>query len=432
MSDLRLQNWHPYTHPSLDPAPVEIVRGEGAHLYTADGRRLIDAISSWWVTLHGHGHPVIAAAIAEQAKKLEQVIFAGFTHPPAEELAWRLRKILPPSLSHIFFSDDGSTAVEVALKMAVQYWQNVGEPAKRRFVALAHAYHGDTVGAMSVSADSVFTESFQHLRFGVLRAHSAYCCRCPVGLTRATCQIECANQLGELLDRRHAEIAAVIVEPLLQGAGGMIVHPVEFLKRVRELCSNYDVLLIADEVLTGFGRTGRMFACELAGVVPDIVCLSKGLTGGFLPLAATVCDARIFEPFTVPDRARTFFHGHSYTANPLGCSAANACLSIFESEPVFERIAAIAEVHRQRLPAFKTHPKVLDVRTLGTVAALELRSEDAGYFSSVREFLYGFFLSRGILLRPLGNILYILPPYAITREELGYVYDTITEALSAC
>lgn len=421
--------WHPYTHSTLDPAPVSIERAEGVYLYTSDGRRLMDAISSWWVTLHGHAQPRIAAAIREQTEKLEQVIYAGFTHDKAEELAARLEDVLPCALTHLFFSDDGSTAVEVALKMAAQFWRNQGQPEKVRVIALEHAYHGDTVGAMSVSAESSFTAAFSGFLFPVLRAHSAYCFRCPVGKTRATCSIDCIQSLERLLEGHAAEVAAVIVEPLLQGAGGMIVHPIEFLERICELTRAYDVLLIADEVLTGFGRCGRMFACEIAGIVPDIMCLSKGLTGGFLPLGATVCTDRVYESFCVPDRCHTFFHGHSYTGNPLACAAGVANLEIFRAEPVFERIATIERVHREQLERFKLHPSVADTRMIGTVAAIELRAEDPGYLSSLRPKLYSFYLERNVLLRPLGNVIYILPPYAITTEELRYVYDVIGESL---
>ena len=431
MSTSPLVIWHPYTHASLDPAPIKISRAEGVYLYADDGRRFLDAISSWWVNLHGHAHPAIAAAVAEQVRKLEHVIFAGFTHEPAEELACRLGSLLPASLSHIFFSDDGSTAVEVALKMAAQYWRNIGMPGKRRIVALEHAYHGDTVGAMAVSAESVFTDAFRDMTFPVLRAHSAYCFRCPVGRRRSECDIDCVGHLAQILERHDSEIAAVIVEPLLQGAGGMIVHPLEFLQRIRDLCTQHDVLLIADEVLTGFGRTGRMFACGLAGVIPDMMCLSKGLTGGFLPLGATVCQARIYEAFLGADRSRTFFHGHSYSGNPLACAAANASLRIFESEPVFSRIEGIALGHERRLHFFRSHPAVADVRAIGTVAALELKATDSGYLSSLRGCLSEFFLNRGILLRPLGNVLYLLPPYVITQGELDFVYDTVEQALES-
>ncbi len=426
-----LRIWHPFTQAALDPPPLRVVRGEGAWLIRDDGSRVLDAISSWWVTIHGHAHPRIAAAIAAQAQKLEQVIFAGFTHDPAEELAERLRKWLPAELTHAFFSDDGSTAVEVALKLAVQYWHNLGQPQRREIAALEHGYHGDTAGAMSVSADSPFTEAFRGLRFPVHRVHSAYCHRCPVGLRRESCHIECAQGLEELLSQRGERMAAVIVEPLLQGAGGMIVHPVEFLQKVRALCVRHGVLLIADEVLTGFGRTGKMFACEHAGVVPDLMCLSKGLTGGFLPMALTLCTDRIEAAFHSEDRRRAFYHGHSYTANPMACAAACASLQIFEDEPVFERIAAIARIHAERLEHVKDHPAVAEVRQIGTVAAIELRADDSGYLSSLRPKLYSFFLERGVLLRPLGNVVYVLPPYVIASEDLHRVHDVITAAIRA-
>jgi adenosylmethionine-8-amino-7-oxononanoate aminotransferase len=429
MTSQRIHLWHPFTQEGVDPAPLQICRGEGVFLETTDGRKILDGISSWWVNLHGHSHPSIAAAIAAQAARFEHVLFAGFSHEPAEELATRLSEIIPAPLEHVFFSDDGSTAVEVALKMAVQYWSNVGRPEKQRIVALEHAYHGDTVGAMSVSDDSPFTAAFSSMRIPVLRTHSAYCAHCAVGLTRANCQIECLNQLEALLKERGHEIAAVIVEPLLQGAGGMIVHPEEFLLGVRRLTTAYDVLLIADEVLTGFGRTGHMFACERANVTPDLMCVAKGLTGGFLSLAATFTTSRIHDAFLGGERTRAFYHGHSYTANPIACAAANANLQIFKDEPVFERIANIEEVHRERLPSFAAHPSVADVRHIGTVAAIELKVPDSGYLSALRPKLYEFYLNRGILLRPLGNIVYILPPYVTTQDQLHFIYDTIQESL---
>ena len=427
MTPLRI--WHPFTQAALDLSPLRVVRGEGAYLYLDDGRRVIDAISSWWVNLHGHAHPRIAAAIAEQAKKLEQVILAGFTHDAAEELAGRLRKWAPAELTHLFFSDDGSTAVEVALKLAVQFWSNLGRGEKREIVALEHGYHGDTAGAMSVSADSAFTEPFREMRFDAHRVHAAYCYRCPVGLKRESCHIECAQSLEKLLSERSEQIAAVIVEPLLQGAGGMIVHPAEFLEKVSALCSRHDALLVADEVLTGFGRTGKMFACEHASIVPDLMCLSKGLTGGFLPMGATLCTDRVEAAFRSEDRRHTFFHGHSFTGNPLACAAACASLQIFDEEPVFERIAGIAKIHAERLARIRELSAVGETRQIGTVAAIELRAEDAGYFSSLRPRLYRFFLDRGVLLRPLGNVVYVLPPYVIPPDELHRVHDVITEAV---
>jgi adenosylmethionine-8-amino-7-oxononanoate aminotransferase len=425
-----LRVWHPFTQEALDPPPIRVTKAEGVYLYTDDGRRLIDGISSWWVNLHGHGHPAIVSAIAAQAAKVDHVLLAGFTHDAVEELRECLRKILPTNLSHIFFSDDGSTAVEVALKMAVQYWQNTGRPAKKAVVALDHAYHGDTVGAMSVGATSAFSDPFRDLLFPVHRVHSAYCYRCPVGKTCATCSIECVDKLQRLLEEKHGEIAAMIVEPLLQGAGGMIVHPVEFLQRVRRLCTEHGVLLIADEVLTGFGRCGEMFACDLAGVDPDLMCVSKGLTGGVLPMGATICTPEIHEAFVSTHRARTFYHGHSYTGNPIAAAAAVASCRIFEREPVFDRINTIAEIHRTRLATIKGHPAVGDVRSIGTLAAIELRAHDPGYASKLRPKLYKFFIDAGVLLRPLGNVVYILPPYPISATELNFIYDRVVESLA--
>ncbi|HME11888.1 MAG TPA: adenosylmethionine--8-amino-7-oxononanoate transaminase [Candidatus Acidoferrum sp.] len=426
-SSLRI--WHPFTNSALDPPPLHVVRAEGVWLYTQDGRRILDAISSWWVNLHGHANPRIAAAIAAQAQKLEHVILAGFTHDAAEELASRLGNWVPPPLTQMFFSDDGSTAVEVAMKLAVQHFSNQGRPQKKEIVALAHGYHGDTAGAMSASDDSPFTEPFRGMRFPVHRVHSAYCYRCPVGLKRESCHIQCVQQLETLLGERKEQIAAVIVEPLLQAAGGMIVHPVEFLQRVRKLCSEHGVLLIADEVLTGFGRTGKMFACDLAGVVPDLMCLSKGITGGFMAMGVTLCTEEVAAAFHGENRAHTFYHGHSYTGNALACAAANANLQIFADEPVFDRIATIARITGERLGQFRDMPQVGDTRQIGTIGAIELRADDPGYLSTMRPKLYDFFLERGVLLRPLGNVVYVLPPYVISPQELHRAFDVIQEAV---
>jgi adenosylmethionine-8-amino-7-oxononanoate aminotransferase len=282
---------------------------------------------------------------------------------------------------------------------------------------------------MSVSGDSPFTEPFRSMRYPVHRVHSAYCHRCPVGLRRETCHIECLQQLESLLAERGDKIAAVIVEPLLQGAGGMITHPVEFLKKVRALCTQNDALLIADEVLTGFGRTGKMFACDLAGVVPDLMCLSKGITGGFLAMGVTLCTDRVEAAFGSEDRMDTFYHGHSYTGNALACAAANASLQIFDDEPVFDRIATIARINAERLALLREFHQVGETRQIGTIGAIELRAEDAGYLSAMRPKLYQFFLERGVLLRPLGNVVYVLPPYVISPEELHRAYDVIEEAI---
>jgi adenosylmethionine-8-amino-7-oxononanoate aminotransferase len=267
------------------------------------------------------------------------------------------------------------------------------------------------------------------MRYPVHRVHSAYCYRCPVGLKRETCHIECAQQLEQLLAERGDQIAAVIVEPLLQGAGGMIIHPVEFLQKVRALCTRHDVLLIADEVLTGFGRTGKMFACDLANIVPDLMCVSKGITGGFLTMGVTLCTDRVESAFHSENRLHTFYHGHSYTGNALACAAANASLQIFDDEPVFDRISTIARIHAERLAHLRSFHQVGDTRQIGTVAALELRVDDPGYLSSLRPKLYNFFLDRGVLLRPLGNVVYVLPPYVISPDDLHRIHDTIAEAI---
>jgi len=423
-----LKIWHPFTVAGADPEPLRITRAKGASLFAENGREIIDAISSWWVNLHGHCHPHILGAIAEQAAGLDHVLLAGFSHNKVEELTAKLRCVLPAPLTRIFYSDDGSTAVEVALKLAAQYWHNEGHPEKHGIVALEHAYHGDTVGAMSAGAPSVFTSAFSSMLFPVHRTHSAYCLRCPVGKRRSGCAIDCVQSLARLLEEKDHEIAAVIVEPLLQGAGGMIVHPVEFLQKIRALCSEHGVLLIADEVLTGFGRCGTMFACDLAGIVPDLMCLSKGITGGVLPLGATLCTEEIHAQFSAP--GRSFFHGHSYTGNALACAAAVASLEIFETEDVFARIRAIAAQHARRLGRMANGLRVAETRQIGAVAALELIADDPGYLSSLKPRLYRFFLERGVLLRPLGHVLYVLPPYVITEPQLDYVYDVIEEAVA--
>lgn len=423
-----LKIWHPFTNSALDPEPIVLERAEGVWLYTKDGRRIIDAISSWWVNLHGHANPRIASAIAEQARKMEHVIFAGFTHEPAERLAEKLRKWVAPELTHLFFSDDGSTAVEVALKIAVQHFSNSGRPEKKEIVALEHGYHGDTAGAMSASDDSPFTDAFRSMRFPVHRVPSPYTYRRPAGVSPQEFVEDCVRQLASLLEK-SGTIACLILEPLVQAAGGMIVYPAEYLRKARELCTKHDVLLIADEVLTGFGRTGKMFACDLAGVVPDLMCLSKGITGGFLPMGVTLCTDRVESAFRSENRMHTFYHGHSYTGNALACAAANANLQIFESEPVFERIAAIAGINSERLREFERYSVVGETRQIGTIGAIELRAEDAGYLSAMRPKLYQFFLERGVLLRPLGNVIYVLPPYVISADELHQVYDVMQEAV---
>ena len=430
----RASVWHPYTQMLTAPAPLPIVKGEGVYLYTEDGRRLLDGTSSWWVNIHGHAHPRLNQALIEQARQLEHVVFAGCTHGPAVDLAERLIRALPAGLAHVFYSDNGSTAVEVALKLAVQYWRNIGQSQRRTFITLHHAYHGDTVGAMSVGEDSIFTQAFTPLLFPVTRVHAPYCYRCPLGLERATCQIECLADLEHALQTRGDEVAGVLVEPMLQGAGGMIVWPAEFLAGVGRLCDRFGTLLIADEVLTGFGRTGRMFACEHAAVRPDIICLSKALTAGYLPLGATVATDAVYEAFLSDDRTKTFFHGHSFTANPLACAVAVASLDLFREQDLLGRIHRLeAQLHAGLLP-LRELPMVGDVRAIGGVGVVELVTDKQtrradGYLDGIGPRLAAAFLKRCLLLRPLGNVVYFMPPYVITDDEVAWALDQIADVL---
>jgi len=426
--------WHPYTQMLTAPPPLPIVRGEGAYLYIEDGRRLLDGISSWWVNIHGHSHPYLNAALADQARRLEHVMFAGCTHPPAVDLAERLVAAVPSGLTRVFYSDNGSTAVEVALKLACQYWGNQGQPSRQSFIALQHAYHGDTAGAMSASADSIFTRPFASMMFAVHRAHAPYCYRCPLGLERSTCAVDCLGDLERLLVERGDTIAAVIVEPMLQGAGGMIVWPAEYLGGVRRLCDRYGVLMIADEVLTGFGRTGRMFACEHAAISPDIICLSKALTGGYMPLGATLTTERVYEAFLSADRTRTFFHGHSFTANPLACAVALASLDLFRDTNALQQVHKMESWLRAGLGPLAALPSVGDVRVIGGVGIIELvtnkhNKSAGGYLDDIGPRLAQAFLERGLLLRPLGNVIYLMPPYVVTEGEMAWAIDQIRDVL---
>lgn len=402
--------WHPYTQHGLAPAALPVARGEGAYLELADGRRVLDAVSSWWTNLHGHAHPAIAEAVAEQARTLEQVIFAGFTHEPAARLAAELAGVLPAGLERIFYSDDGSTAVEVAVKTALQYWRNRGE--RRPLVAaLENAYHGDTFGAMAVSGRSVFTEAFDEQLFEVARLPDPS-------------EGDTAAALAGLIERRGSELAAVIVEPLLLAAGGMRMWSEGTLRAIRDLTREAGVLLVADEVATGFGRTGPLFASQRAGIEPDLMCLSKGVTGGFLPLGVTAAREEVFEAFRSPDRRRTLFHGHSFTANPLACAAARASLPLLLDPACTARRQAIEEAHRAGLARLEDHPRVAAPRVLGTVAALDLVAA-GGYLDPIGRELGEFALAEGVLLRPLGNVVYLLPPYCTTPDEIAGVYDLI-------
>jgi adenosylmethionine-8-amino-7-oxononanoate aminotransferase len=418
------------------PPPLPIVSAEGVYLYTEDGRRLLDGTSSWWVNIHGHSHPRLNRALAEQARTLEHVMFAGCTHAPAVDLAERLLGIVPPGLTRVFYSDNGSTAVEVALKLAHQYWRNLDQPGRQTFITLHHAYHGDTVGAMSVSEDSVFTRAFTPLLFQVARADSPYCYRCPLGLERSRCRIDCLSSLEAALQRHAGSVAAVLVEPMLQAAGGMVVWPGEFLAGVRRLCDRYGTLLIADEVLTGFGRTGRMFACEHASIAPDVLCLSKALTAGYLPLGATIATERLFDTFLGNTHAKTFFHGHSFTANPLACAVGLASLDLFRETDVLGRVARLEARMRAALEPLGALPIVGDLRVIGGVGIVELVNDKGtrrtdGYLDGIGPRLAAAFLARGLLLRPLGNIVYFMPPYVITDEEVDWAIGAIKDVLGA-
>lgn len=401
--------WHPYTQHYQAPLPVPIARADGAWLFDTNGRGILDAISSWWVTTHGHCREEIVEAITEQARTLDQVIFAGFTHEPATALAAELVSRLPRGLSRIFYSDNGSTAVEVAIKLSLQSFANTGAP-RRLVAALEHAYHGDTFGAMAAGARGVFTHMYDPLLFEVARLPDP-----STGDTLAA--------LDALLAERGSELAAVIVEPLLLGAGGMRVWDEAVLRGIRERTQAAGVHLIADEVLTGFGRTGPLFACERAEVRPDLLCMSKGLTGGVLPLGATAATEAIYDAFLSEDRTKTFFHGHSYTANPIACAAALAALQLFDDESEDHRIR-IEVAHARHLDSLRGKPGVRAVRQIGTVAAVELDAP-AGYLSDIGRELAAYSLSQGVLLRPLGNVAYVLPPYCITDEELTQVYGVL-------
>jgi adenosylmethionine-8-amino-7-oxononanoate aminotransferase len=407
--------WHPFTQHGLnEPIPL-VQRAQGALLHTADGRSVIDAISSWWVTTHGHGHPRIMAAIGAQAERLDQLIFAGWTHEPAETLAEGLREIMPAALTRVFFSDSGSTSVEVALKMALGYWQARGE-SRHRIVVMEHSYHGDTIGAMSVGARGVFNRAYEPLLFDVAR----------IPYPAEGREQDTLDALESTL--RQGDAAALIVEPLLLGAGGMLMYRPEVLTSMRALCTKAGVLLIADEVMTAWGRTGTLLACEHAGVVPDILCLSKGLTAGSLPLAVTMASEPVFEAHLSRDRARMFFHSSSYTANAIACAAANANLAIWREEPVLERVGKLAAMQAEKLEQLSRHGRVENARRLGTVAAFDIRSQ-GGYLDNLAPRLMAFFRERDVLLRPLGNTVYVMPPYCVDEAQLSAVYDAIGEAL---
>ncbi|MGX9181789.1 adenosylmethionine--8-amino-7-oxononanoate transaminase [Mesorhizobium sp. BHbdii] len=407
--------WHPFTQHATEPVPPAIVRTGGAYVEARDGKRILDAISSWWVITHGHRHPKIMAAIRHATETLDQVIFAGLSHEPAEQLASALVDMAPAGLDWVFYSDSGSTSVEVALKMALGFHRNDGAP-RSRIVVMEHSYHGDTIGTMSVGARGVFNAAYEPLLFEV-----------------DTIPFPAAGREQETLDRfeavtRDRRAGALIVEPLVLGAGGMLMYPAWVIAELKRIAERSGTLFVADEVMTGWGRTGTIFACEQAAVAPDILCTSKGLTGGSLPLAATLATDAIFRAHFSSDRTKTFFHSSSYTANPIACAAALANVGIWNDEPVAERVAALSRMQAEKIVRFSGDPRFENVRTTGTIAALDLSVGTAGYLAEVGPRLRAFFFERGLLVRPLGNVIYVLPPYCVTSGELDQLYVAVDEA----
>ena len=413
--------WHPYTQMQLAEPPVAIARGEGVYLFDDSGRKYIDAISSWWVNLHGHSHPYIAQKVSEQLSKLEHVIFAGFTHEPAVELAEKLLKILPSNQSKIFYSDNGSTAVEVAIKMAIQYWRNMGLD-KNKIIAFDHAYHGDTFGAMSISGRGKFTDSFADLLFDVIH----------IPFPARGNEQETVDLLKTQIHQSQRSIGDFIFEPLELGAGGMLMYDATVLDQLMECCSDNNIITIADEVMTGFGRTGKDFACGYLKKPPGIICLSKGITGGTMPLGVTSCTEEIYQGFLSGDSDKTFYHGHSYTANPVACAAAIASYELLLKEECRKSIHRISASLTGFIKRNSGNPALKNLRSAGTILAMDFgTSEPTSYFHSLRDQLYHFFLEQGIILRPLGNTVYVMPPYCITDDEMRFIYGAIEKCAAS-
>lgn len=408
----RISIWHPFTQMQTARPPIPIIRAKGSYLYAEDGSSYLDGISSWWVNLHGHAHPYIIEKIKSQAEVLEHVIFADFTHAPAVELATRLLSSIPGDMSKVFYSDNGSTAVEVALKIALQYWHN-RNTSKTKVICFKNSYHGDTFGAMSAAGRNEFNKPFWKHLFDVESIDP------PIKGQ----ENHSLSQLQSILNQGN--VACFIFEPLVLGSGGMIMYSPQGLDKLIQCCKQHHVLTIADEVMTGFGRTGTLFASEQVSEKPDLICLSKGLTGGFLPLGVTACTEEIFNTFLSDQLSAAFLHGHSYTANPLACSSALASLDLLLEDACHAQRDVIAECHKEFCRRLQLHPKLKRCESLGTILALEYQAENSSYFQPMRDRLYHFFLSKGILLRPLGNVLYVLPPYCIQADELKFIYDHI-------
>lgn len=417
--------WHPFTQMKTAPPPLKVRKGTGIWLELEDGRQILDCISSWWVTIHGHSHPVLSNALFEQAQQLEHVIFAGFTHEPAERLAQKLLYRLPKSLTRVFFSDNGSTAVEVALKMAYQYWYNQGEK-RTKFISFEGGYHGDTLGAMSVGGSSPWWQTFKNLMFStdLVPFPATFDEDSDVEIREA----QTLEKLTYLLQENGDRYAGIFIEPLVQGAAGMRMCRPQFLQALESLARSFGILLIYDEVMTGFGRTGELFACLKSNTSPDLLCLSKGLSGGCLPLAVTLATEKIYQAFYSDDIDRTFFHSHSYTGNPLACATGIASLELLEENP--QAYQGMEHQHRRYIEQWLAgHPKVEHIRVCGTIAAMEVKTESESFLNATGSVLRSRFLAAGFLLRPLGNTIYLMPPYCITNSELESIYQVIRRIL---
>jgi adenosylmethionine-8-amino-7-oxononanoate aminotransferase len=431
--------WHPFTQMQtfFDDDPPAVVTGEGCLLIDDRGRRYLDGVSSLWCNVHGHRVPEIDRAVAEQLGRLAHSTLLGLRSPVAEELARRLAAVTPAGLRWTFFSDSGSSAVEIALKIAFQYWRNRGEPRRTRFVTLGDAYHGDTIGSVSLGGIDLFHRIFSPLLFESLRVASPHCRRCPLRLRRDECDLACAGLVEQALADHPGEVAAVVLEPLVQGAAGIVVHPEGYLARVRAACDRHGVLLVCDEVATGFGRTGKLFACEHEAVSPDILCVAKGLTGGYLPLAATITTAEVFDAFLAgPHEGRHFFHGHTYTGNALACAAALASLDLFAKTNLLDSLPAKIEHLAAGLAPLASHPNVFEIRQRGLMAGVELAADPGRDlpFPPDRRTGHQVILEarrRGVILRPLGDVVVLMPPLAMSLAQIDQLTAVVRESVAA-
>jgi len=431
--------WHPCSQMKdyEEFPPIVVERGEGAYIFDVTGKRYLDAVSSWWVNLFGHCNKRINAAVKKQLDKLEHVIFANFSHQPAIELAEKIVAITPKGLNKVFFADNGSSAVEVALKMSFQYHQQTGNSAKKRFIKISDAYHGETLGALSVGDLDLYSRIYRPLMIDTIKVSGPDCYRCRYGKERSACSAECFEAMEKAIQEKHAEICAVIIEPMVQAAAGMKIYSPIYLEKLREACSDHNIHLIADEVAVGFGRTGKMFACEHAGIAPDLMCLSKGLTAGYMPLSLVVATDEIYSAFYSDyGELKAFMHSHSYTGNPLACAVALESLRIFEDEDVLNVNRKKSELIRKLTEPFaKLHPNVGELRQIGMIAALELVENKASkkafsWEKRVGYNIYKIALNEGLLLRPLGNVLYFMPPYIVEQEDIEKIIGSAFYAIN--